>query len=145
MPGQITQALVDSLNAGGPLPGRVVARRTYEPRAALKDLAQMVVLVCAKGREWSIESRSMSNEEIQIDVALVKHLEPDATPEARDAEIGGLLELVGEIAAYIRKERLFGPAVWIKTANVPLYDPTALAERSQFISLLTVSLRAMIE
>lgn len=145
MASEILQAVVDSLNAGGPLPGRVLARRTYEPRAALKDLSDAVVLVCPKGREWSIESRSASNEEIQIDVALLKHLAADATPEARDAEIGGLLELVGEIAAYIRQVRIFGPAAWIHTANVPLYDPTALAERSQFISLLTVTLRAMIE
>jgi len=77
---------------------------------------------------------------VQIDIGVQKKLGKDL-----DAEVPVLCGLVDEIAAFLKRRPLQATpyAVWVRSANEPIYAPEHLAEQRVFTSILTVTYRAM--
>ena len=135
----IADAVVTELNAAT-FSQPVTAQRHYQPTFELKDMGTLHVTVVPKGVELQGATRAMVQADVQIDIGVQKKL-----ASIEPAEIDPLLRLVEEIADYFRTHRLTGQpnAMWVKTANVPIFAPEHLAELRQFTSVLTLTFRVL--
>lgn len=115
-------------------------RRLVIPAHELAELADLRVSVVPKAMEITGASRSTSQFDVQVDVGVQKKLGSDL-----DGEVAALCGLVDEIAEYLRKRPLSSApyAVWVRTANEPVYAPEHLVEQRVFTSVLTLTYRAM--
>jgi len=104
------------------------------------DRVASPLTVVPKAVEISAASRITSQHDVQIDIGIQKKLGKDL-----DAEVPVLCELVDEIAAFLKRRPLQATphAVWVRSANEPIYAPEHLAEQRVFTSILTVTYRAM--
>lgn len=114
--------------------------RRVLPSYELKDLSVLRVTVAPAAVEMEAASRSLTQHDFQIDVGIQKHLGSDV-----DAEVAGLTDLVDELADYLRRRRLEAApeAMWVRTANAPIYSPEHLSEERTFTSILTLTYRVM--
>jgi hypothetical protein len=138
----IADAVVAALNAApaGTFDQVFTAQRTYLPQFDLKDMADLHVTVVPKGTEMALAGRGLAQSDVQIDLAVQKKLSAGA-PD--NTEIDALMGLVERIADFVRSTGTFGPALWLKTDNVPIYTPDHLRELGQFTSVLTLTLRVV--
>lgn len=136
---EIADAVVAEL-ADGSFSATFVPQRQVLPAKELSDLADLQVTVVPKAVEISGASRSVSQYDVQIDIGIQKRLSGDP-----DTEVPGLLDVVDEIAAHLRGRPLADApqAVWVRTANEPVYAPEHLAEQRTFTSVLTLTYRVL--
>ena len=133
----IADAVVTELNAGSfSVPFTV--ERLYRPDFELSDMKNLHVSVVPHGLEMSTAGRALSQQDVQIDLAVQKKLDA-----ADNAEIDALMGLVEELAEFLRTKRQFGDAVWVRTENSPVYSQEHLGELRQFTSVLTATLRVV--
>ena len=80
----------------------------------------------------------MDINEIAVDVAFQKVVDVADTDET---EIKELIELVGDVAAYMRSRNLTEQpdARWVNHKIEPIYDPGHLVHKSVFTSVLTLT------
>jgi hypothetical protein len=133
----IAEAIVTALN-GHAFSQPFTAERAYLVERTLPELATLRVTVAANAVEMTTAGRGLAQEDIQIDVAIRKRVDP-----ADNAEMDALMRLVAEIANFIRATGRFNDAAWVKTENMPIYSPEHLGELRQFTSVLTLTLRVM--
>jgi len=135
----IADAVVAEL-ASGSFSQPISPQRLVLPEFDLAALADLRVTVVPKAVEISAASRVASQHDVQIDIGIQKKLGKDL-----DAEVPVLCELVDEIAAFLKRRPLQATphAVWVRSANEPIYAPEHLAEQRVFTSVLTVTYRAM--
>lgn len=138
----ISDAIVAALN-GHAFAQPFVAQRWYVPTFDLKDMKDLHVTVVPRGLEMSTASRSLLQNDVQIDIAVQEKLPADASGDK--ASIDALMGLVQEVADFIRATGRFGDAVWVKTENKPIYSPEHLEQLRQFTSVLTLTLRELRE
>ena len=131
----IADAVKDALNAAE-WSRPVTAERLFRPRFELAEMHSLHVSVVPRGVEMSAAGRGLDQRDVQIDVAVQKKLDDDA-------EVAGLLGLVEQIADFVRHTRRFGPAVWVRTENEPIYSVEHLGELRQFTSVLTLTCRVV--
>ena len=136
---KIADAVVGELNRAA-LGEAFTAKRTYRPVYDLKDMKDLRVSVVPRAVAETIQSRSRTQGDYTVDVAVQKKV-------ADDTETDGLMKLVEEVARDFRFRRLpllgGGEAVWIGTANSPVYAPEHLAELGQFTSVLSLTFRVL--
>ena len=138
----ISDAVVAEL-AGAP-PGTFALsftpRRRVLPQFELGELKDLHVTVVPRAVEITSATRAHSQHDVQIDIGVQKRLGKEL-----ESEIEPLVELVEQIAAYLGRRPLGSiPAVWVRTANDPIYAAEHLAEDRVFTSVLTVSYRLMV-
>ena len=135
----IADAVVAEL-ASGSFSQSISPQRLVLPEFDLAALADLRITVVPKAVEISAASRVASQHDVQIDIGIQKKLGKDL-----DAEVPVLCELVDEIAAFLKRRPLQATphAMWVRSANEPIYAPEHLAEQRVFTSVLTVTYRAM--
>ncbi len=137
----VADAVAAELNAAaeGTFSQAFTAQRAYLPIFDLKDMVDLHVTVVPKSVSTEASSRSTSQEEYQIDVAVQQKV---ASLEA--ADIDPLMALVQEIVDFWRLRRVMVaalPAVCIKAASLPVYAPEHLSQLQQFTSIVTLTFR----
>ena len=139
---QIADAVAAEINAApqGTFNVEFEAQRMVLPSFELAELAELKVTVVPKSIEMTAASRTMSQCDVQIDIGIQKKLGKEV-----DAEVEPLMELVEQIAAYLRGRQLQGflNAAWVRAANEPVYAPDHLAEQRVFTSVLTLTYRVL--
>jgi len=135
----IADAVVAEL-ASGAFSQSFSPERRVLPEYELADLKDLRVTVVPRSVEITGSSRTMSQHDVQVDVGVQKRLAKNL-----DAEVASLLSLVDEIAEFLKRRPLQGApyAVWVRTANEPVYAPDHLAEKRLFTSVLTVTYRLL--
>ncbi|HEY1068491.1 MAG TPA: hypothetical protein VGE52_20375 [Pirellulales bacterium] len=133
----LANAVVAELN-GGTFSQVFGAERGYTPVFELKDMKTLHVTVVPKGLAIEAFSRSQSQHDYQVDVAVQKKL-----ANAGNAEVDPLMTLVEEIADFFRARRLttYPNAIWTKTENAPVYAAEHFEDLRQFTSVLTFTFR----
>lgn len=135
----IADAVVTALN-GHSFSQEFTAVRAYRPTFDLKDMTHLHVTVVPKAVELSTAGRGLAQSDVQIDVGVQKKL---SAVDEDTTEIDALMDLVQEIADFVRATGRFGEAAWVRTENAPVYSQEHLAELRQFTSVLTLTLRVM--
>ncbi len=135
----IADAVVAEINAGS-FSQPVGAQRAYLPEFELAEMQNLQVTVVPKSVTTLPGGRAHNQHDYAIDVAVQQKLQTTG-----EAEIDDLLTLVDEIADHFRFKRLesYPNAVWLKTANEPVYAQEHLHEMRQFTSILTFTFRVM--
>ena len=135
----IADAVATELGTGA-FSQAIAPQRMVLPEFGLEDMADLRVTVVPKAVEVTGSTRSVCQHDVQIDIGIQKKLGKDL-----DAEVPVLCELVDEIAAFLKRRPLQATphAVWVRSANEPIYAPEHLAEQRVFTSVLTVTYRAM--
>lgn len=140
---EIADAVAADLNAapktGAPgFSQAFTAERTYRPTFDLADLKTLKVTVVPKAVTATAVTRTKSQYDCQIDVAVQKKF--SEMPADGDA----LMALVQEIADYLRGRPLAGcsDAAWLGCQNVPVFVPEHVEEFRQITSILTLTYRA---
>ena len=138
----IADAVAAELNAAeaGTFSQAFTAERRVLPTFELSELAELKVTVVPKAVEITGSTRSASQYDIAVDIAVQRKVSKDLESDAAE-----LATLVDEIADYLRQRPLTDAshASWVKIVNEPIYAPEHLAEQRLFTSLLTVTYRAM--
>jgi len=131
----VADAVVADLNAAA-FSQAFTAVRYYRPVFDLAAMDALHVSVVPKAMTSEVLSRSRTQDEYQVDVAVQRKV-------AAEADLDPLLALVEEIADHVRFKRLTlaggGEAVWMRTENQPVYAPEHLDELRQFTSVLTLA------
>ena len=135
----IADAVVAEL-AGGAFSLPFTTVRRVLPEYELADLKDLRVTVVPAAVEISGASRTLSQHDVRIDIGIQKKLGKNL-----DVEVASLLGLVDEIAEFLKRRPLQAApyAVWVRTANEPVYAADHLAERRTFTSVLTLVYRVM--
>ncbi len=138
----VADAVVTALT-GGTYSQAFTARRDYEPAAELED-ADVLDVVCVP-RAWAEEpeTRSSTRHDLQVAVGVRKKL-GQLNAAAEKTALDGLMTLVAEIAARLRRRQLTvgtATAAWLRSANEPIMSPEHLRSWRQFTSVLTVTYR----
>ena len=116
------------------------ATRMYVPIYELPDMKTLRVTVVPKALGVTPTSRSESQHDYEIDVAVQKKL-----VNADAAEIDPLMTLVEEIADFFsaRRPSTFRTAMCVGVVNEPIYSAEHIEQLRQFTSLLTLTFRVM--
>ena len=135
----IADAVVAEL-AGGAFSQAITPVRRVLPEYELADLKDLRVTVVPAAVEITGASRTLSQHDAQIDIGIQKKLGKNL-----DTEVAQLCGLVEEIAQFLQRRPLQAApyAVWVRTANEPVYAADHLAEQRAFTSVLSVTYRAM--
>ena len=133
----IAEAVKDELN-GGTFSQSFTAERHYQPVFELKDMKTLHVTVVPKDVELQLATRNTSQHDCRVDVAIQKKLQTSDL-----AEIDELMDLVEEVVSFLARRKLasFPNALWIKTANEPIYAAEHLEQFRQFTSIVTLTYR----
>ena len=133
----IAEAVKKELN-DGEFSQAFTAERHYQPVFELKDMKNLHVTVVPKDVELQLATRNTSQYDCRVDVAIQKKLETTDL-----AEIDELMGLVEEIITYLSRRKLSSVpnALWIKTANEPIYAAEHLEQFRQFTSIVTLTYR----
>ncbi|NIA06914.1 MAG: hypothetical protein GWP14_04615 [Actinobacteria bacterium] len=136
----IAEAVKEELN-GGTFSQAFTAERHYQPVFELKDMKTLHVTVVPKEIEMQLATRNTSQHDCGVDVAIQKKLE-----SVDLAEIDELMGFVEEIIAFISRRKLASVpgALWIKTANEPIYAAEHMEQFRQFTSILTLTYRVLV-
>jgi len=133
----VADAIVAVLKAE---PLKLDAVRGYRPEFELPELKTLRVSVVPRGIEITSMGRNANQHDVSIDVGVQQKVDPN------DAVVlDALMAKVHQIADELRLRRLTlpenGSAVWIKTANEPVYSPDHLQTKQVFTSVLTFTFR----
>ncbi len=145
---KIADAVVTELGGGGFAPP-YICRRLYLPRFDLKEMDTLHVTVVPKGITAQPGSRSLSQCDYAIDLAIQKRLAPLTTNEPLEdkeiEELDALMDQVELIADHLRFRTLaeYPDAAWVKVDNDPVYSVEHLEQMRQFTSVLTVTYRTL--
>lgn len=136
---QVADAVVAELNAttfSQPLS----VSRSYLPRVELTDLKILRVTVVPSSVTVAAASRSQTQRDVAIDVAVQKKL-----GQEQNASLDPLLALAEEIAEHFRAKRLdsFPGALCVKTEFKPIYAPEHIEQLRTFTSVLTLTFRVI--
>ena len=136
----IAEAVKDELN-GGTFSQTFTAERHYQPVFELKDMKTLHVTVVPKDIEMQLATRNSSQHDCRIDVAVQKKLEISDL-----AEIDEMMGLVEEVITFLSRRKLASVpnALWIKTANEPIYATEHMEQFRQFTSILTLTYRIIV-
>lgn len=141
----IADAVVAELNAAPPgaFDLSFTAARRVLPVFDLVEMADPHVSVVPRAVEIAGATRSASQHDVRIDVGIQQKLAPDGVDV--DQQVQPLCGLVEQIADYLRRRALQAMpfAVWVRTANDPIYAPEHLAQFRQFTSVLTLTYRIL--
>lgn len=132
---EIADAMVAELNAAT-FTQSFTAERGYHPVLELPDLKVLKVSIIPKTKTAAAGTRSASQNDYQIDLAVQKKLGAEAK-----AESDALMLLVQEITDHLRGKRLAGVA-WLSSQNDPIFVPEHMEQFRQFTSVLTLTYRA---
>jgi hypothetical protein len=126
--------------AGGDFSQAFEAQRRILPESELTELADLHVTVVPRSVEITASSRTFAQHDVQIDIGVQKKIS-----KATDTDVAALLGLIEEIAEFLKRRALAAIpyAVWVKTANDPIYSPDHLAEQRLFTSVLTLTYRVL--
>lgn len=135
----IADAVVAEL-AGGAFSQTITPVRRVLPEYDLADLKDLRVTVVPAAVEISGASRTMSQHDVRIDIGIQKKLGKNL-----DTEVAQLCGLVDEIAEFLKRRPLQATpyAVWVKTANEPIYAADHLAQQRTFTSVLSITYRVL--
>lgn len=133
---EIADALVAELNAAT-FTQPFTPERSYQPTFDLADLKTLKVTIVPKTKTAAAGTRSASQNDYQIDVAIQKKLGTDPK-----AECDALMLLVEEITDHVRGKRLASVA-WLASQNDPIFVPEHIEQLRQFTSVLTLMYRAV--
>ena len=135
----IAEAVKDELN-GGTFSQSFTAQRHYQPTFELKDMKTLHVTVVPKDIEMQLATRNSSQHDCRIDVAVQKKVTIGDI-----AELDELMGLVEEVIAFLSRRKLASVpnALWIKTANEPIFAAEHLEQFGQFTSILTLTYRLL--
>lgn len=133
---QLAQAVADELQQGS-FSQPITAKRGYLPRVDRDELASLRVTVVPAAQVWERVSRSESQEDHTIDVAIQRSVDPD------DASgIDALMALVQEVADHFNGAVTDSPrAVCIGIESEPVYSPDHLEKLHVFTSVLSLTFR----
>ena len=136
---QVAEAVVAELNATT-FSQPITAVRSYLPRAELADLKTLKVTVVPSSVTVAAASRSQTQRDVVIDVAVQKKLGQEQNPS-----LDPLLALSEEIAEHFRAKRLdsFPGALCVKTEFKPIYAPEHIEQLRTFTSVLTLTFRVI--
>ena len=138
----IATAVTAELNAApqGTFEPSVQAVCSVLPVYELSAMADLKVTVVPKAVQIDGATRATSQFDVQIDIGIQKKLGNDL-----EAEVAVLLDLVDRIADYLRNRPLSSAphAMWVSTANEPVYAPEHLADKRLFTSVLTLTYRVI--
>ncbi|GAB4110380.1 MAG: hypothetical protein Kow00105_19150 [Phycisphaeraceae bacterium] len=141
----IADAIVAELNAAplGTFDLTFTALRRVLPVFDLAEMADLHVSVVPRAVEIAGATRSASQYDVQIDIGVQQKLASDGGN--LDQQVPALCGLVDQIADYLRRRVLQASpqAVWVRTANDPIYAPEHLSQLRQFTSVLTLTYRVM--
>jgi len=133
----VADAVVAALKSD---PLKLDAVRAYRPEFDLAELKTLRVSVVPRGIEITSLGRNINQHDVSVDVGVQKKI--DLTD---NAALDNLMTLVEKIADQLRLKRLElpggGSAIWIKTANDPIYSPDHLQTKQVFTSVLTFTYR----
>ena len=133
----IAEAVKEELN-GGTFSQAFTAQRHYQPVFELKDMKDLHVSIVPKDIEMQLATRNTSQHDCRIDVAVQKKVTVGDL-----AQLDQLMGLVEEIINFLARRKLSSVpnALWIKTANEPIYAAEHLEQFGQFTSIVTVTYR----
>jgi hypothetical protein len=138
----IAMAVTAELNAApaGTFAQPLQAVCSVLPVYELSAMADLKVTVVPKAVQIDGATRATSQFDVQVDIGIQKKLGSDL-----DSEVAALLDLVDQIAQYLRNRPLSAAphAMWVSTANEPVYAPEHLADKRLFTSVLTLTYRAI--
>jgi len=134
----VAQAVVDAMNSSS-YSQTFVASRAYRVAPELEDSKILRVVVVPRGATHVIGSRDGVQTDIQVDIGV--HKKVDLSVVTLDVMMG----LVEEISKSLRTSQPFGGFQWVSTENVPIYSPSHLDEAKEFLSILTLTFRAVVE
>lgn len=126
------------------------AKRTYVPAADLVAAGKTLsVLVFAKDDDLTRQaSRSQVDDELSIDIAVIKRVVGDPTSEAFNVEGDALSKLPKQIALYFKPGNQMGSgatAVRVLRTRIPLpYDSEGLRSKKLFLSIITITFKALV-
>jgi len=135
----IADAVVAEL-AGGAFSQPLTPVRRVLPEYELADLKDLRVTVVPAAVEITGASRTLSQHDVRIDIGIQKKLGKNL-----DTEVAQLCGLVDEIAEFLKRRPLQATpyAVWVKTANEPIYAADHLAQQRAFTSVLSITYRVL--
>ena len=135
----IADAVVAELN-GHEFAQPFTAARAYVPRFELSEMAALHVTVVPKGVVLESAGRGLRQTDVTVDVAVQRRFETDES-----VELDALMDLVGEIVEYLHGLRLtdYPEAIWLKTANEPIFAPEHVEQYRQFTSVITLTYRVV--
>ena len=133
----VMDAVVVALKAE---PLKLDAVRAYRPEFELAELKTLRVSVVPRGIEITSLNRNVNQHDVSVDVGVQQKVDPDDT-----AVLDALMAKIQQIADELRLRRLplpeNGSAVWVRTANEPVYSPDHLQSKQVFTSVLTFTFR----
>ena len=133
----VADAVVTVLKAD---PLKLDAVRAYRPEFDLAELKTLRVSVVPRGIEITSLGRNTNQHDVSVDVGVQQKVD-----SANNTALDNLMTLVEKIADQLRLKRLElpggGSAIWIKTANEPIYSPDHLQTKQVFTSVLTFTYR----
>lgn len=136
---QVADAVIAELNATT-FSQPVTAIRSYLPRVELADLKSLKVTVVPSSVTVAAASRSQTQRDVAIDVAVQKKL-----GQEQNVSLDPLLALAEEIAEHFRAKRLdsFPGALCVKTEFKPIYAPEHIEQLRTFTSVLSLTFRVI--
>lgn len=136
---ETADAIVADLN-GATWSETFTAERRYLPFLTVEDMGGDVhVSVILKGKDYSILSRSTSERDIKISVA-VQYKYTDET----NTELDPMMELAESIADFFEKRKLSNGARCIKVDHDPITLPQHMMENRIFTSIIDLTIRAYV-
>lgn len=134
---EIAEAVKEELNAGE-FSQSFTAERHYQPTFELKEMKDLHVTVVPKDIEFQLATRNSSQRDYRIDLAVQKKV-----TVADKGELDELMGLVQEIVSFLERRKLASipTAMWIRTANEPVFAQEHLEQFGQFTSILTLTYR----
>lgn len=139
---EIAAGVVEELNAGvaaAAFSQTFEAARAYIASFEPEKFAVLTVTVVPRDLAVTAETRAQSRHDYRVDVGVQKKVSDDL------AEVDELMTLMEELADYLERRKLtsVAGALWLGTANEPVYDPALLHEDRLFTSVLMLSYRMM--
>lgn len=136
---QVAEAVIAELNATT-FSQPITSIRSYLPRVELADLKTLKVTVVPSSVTVAAASRSQTQRDVAIDVAVQKKL-----GQEQNVSLDPLLALAEEIAEHFRAKRLdsFPGALCVKTEFKPIYAPEHIELLRTFTSVLTLTFRVI--
>lgn len=133
----IADAVVAELNAGT-FSQLFTAERVYLPTYEQTELDVLRVPVLAQRITHERASREASDDEIEIQVGVMKKV----TVEDLD-ELDSMMNLVQEVMDWMagRVLRDYRDAVWVRSSNDPVYNASLLDSHRVFQSVLALTYR----
>jgi len=136
---QIADGVKDVID-GGSFSQTFTLRRLMIPVLDTKSMRGIYVTVTPRTREGEWQTRSLVNEDYEIDIAVQRVLS-DAD---REEQVEALVYLVQEIDDYLRTNKVVGDvsAQWIQSSTVEMFAPEHII-KDLFTGFITVTYKVI--